>query len=78
MRNFLAKGIHPRSIQKTSTPIRKIHEPYRGKIGASSVVADLGLMSRPYCLVLINRQENVDLPERIERVLHFLVAVGEK
>jgi UDP-N-acetylglucosamine 2-epimerase (non-hydrolysing) len=78
MRNLLAEGIHPRFIQKTGSPIREIYEHYKDKIAASTAVADLGLTPGGYFLVSVHRQENVDLPERLEKVLDCLVAVREK
>jgi len=78
MRNLLAKGIHPRFIQKTESPIREIYEHYKDKIAASTAFADLGLSPGGYFLVSVHRQENVDLPERLEKVLDCLVAVREK
>ena len=78
MRNLLAEGIHPRFIQKTGSPIREIYEHYKDKIAASTAVEDLGLTPDGYFLASVHRQENVDLPERLEKVLDCLVAVGEK
>jgi UDP-N-acetylglucosamine 2-epimerase (non-hydrolysing) len=78
MRNLLAEGIHPRFIQKTGSPIREIYEHYKDKIAASTAVADLGLTPGGYFLVSVHRQENVDLPERLEKLLDCLVAVREE
>ena len=78
MRNLLAEGIHPRFIQKTGSPIREIYEHYKDKIAASTAVADLGLSPGGYFLVSVHRQENVDLPERLEKILDCLVAVRDK
>jgi UDP-N-acetylglucosamine 2-epimerase (non-hydrolysing) len=78
MRNLLAEGIHPRFIQKTGSPIREIYEHYKDKIAASTAVEDLNLTPSGYFLVSVHRQENVDLPERLEKVLDCLVAVREK
>jgi UDP-N-acetylglucosamine 2-epimerase (non-hydrolysing) len=78
MRNLLNEGIHPRFIQKTGSPIREIYEHYKAKIEASTVVQDLGLDSSGYFLASVHRQENVDPPERLEKVLDCLVAVAEK
>jgi UDP-N-acetylglucosamine 2-epimerase (non-hydrolysing) len=78
MRNLLAEGIHPRFIQKTGSPIREIYEHYKDKIAASTAVADLGLSPSGYFLVSVHRQENVDPPERLAKVLDCLVAVREK
>jgi UDP-N-acetylglucosamine 2-epimerase (non-hydrolysing) len=78
MRNLLAEGIHPRFIQKTGSPIREIYEYYKNKIVSSTAVEDLGLTPDGYFLVSVHRQENVDLPERLEKVLDCLIAVREK
>ena len=78
MRNLLAEGIHPRFIQKTGSPIREIYEHYKDKIAASTVVEDLGLRKDGYFLVSVHRQENVDLPERLEKVLDCLVSVRDE
>ena len=78
MRNLLAEGIHPRFIQKTGSPIREIYEHYKDNIAASTAVADLGLNPGGYFLVSVHRQENVDLPKRLEKVLDCLVAVRDK
>jgi len=77
MRNLLAEGIHPRFILKTGSPIREIYEQYKDKIAASTAVEDLGLKANGYFLVSVHRQENVDLPERLEKVLDCLVAVRD-
>jgi UDP-N-acetylglucosamine 2-epimerase (non-hydrolysing) len=77
MRNLLAEGIHPRFIQKTGSPIREIYEHYKDKIAASTAVEDLDLTPNGYFLVSVHRQENVDLPERLEKVLDCLVAVRD-
>jgi UDP-N-acetylglucosamine 2-epimerase (non-hydrolysing) len=77
MRNLLAEGIHPRFIQKTGSPIREIYKHYKDKIAASTAVEDLGLTANGYFLVSVHRQENVDLPERLEKVLDCLVAVRD-
>ena len=78
MRNLLAEGIHPRFIQKTGSPIREIYEHYKDKIAASTAVEDLGLTPGGYFLVSVHRQENVDMPERLEKVLDCLIAVRDK
>lgn len=78
MRNLLAEGIHSRYIQKTGSPIKEIYEYYKGKIASSTAVEDLNLTPNNYFLVSVHRQENVDLPERLGKVLDCLVAVRDK
>ena len=78
LRNLLAEGIHPRNICMTGSPIREIYEHYKGKIAKSNVLKELGLQKDGYFLVSVHRQENVDLPERLEAVVECLIAVRDK
>lgn len=78
LRNLLAEGIHPKRICITGSPIREIYEHYKDKIANSKVVENLGLKKGEYFLVSVHRQENVDLPERLEKILECLVAVRDE
>jgi UDP-N-acetylglucosamine 2-epimerase (non-hydrolysing) len=72
MRNLLAEGIHPRKIQKSGSPIAEIYAKYQTKIQQSKALETLGLKKDAYILVSVHRQENVDLPARLELVLECL------
>jgi len=78
LRNLLAEGIHPRNTCVTGSPIKEIYEQYKGKIAKSNVLKELGLQKDGYFLVSVHRQENVDLPERLEAVVECLRAVRDK
>jgi UDP-N-acetylglucosamine 2-epimerase (non-hydrolysing) len=78
LRNLLAEGIHPRTICITGSPIREIYEHNKGKIAKSRALIDLGLQKDGYFLVSVHRQENVDLPERLEAIVDCLIAVRDK
>jgi len=75
LRNLLAEGIHPRRMSKTGSPIREIFEKFRHKIIARVIVDQLGLEPQNYILVSVHRQENVDLPHRLEAILQALSAI---
>ena len=77
LRNLLAEGIHPRNTCVTGSPIKEIYEHYKGKIAKSNVLKELGLQKDGYFLVSVHRQENVDLPERLQAVVECLVAVRD-
>jgi UDP-N-acetylglucosamine 2-epimerase (non-hydrolysing) len=77
MRNLLNEGIHPRRIQKTGSPIAEIYGAYKNKIDASSILEEVKLSKGGYFLVSIHRQENVDLPARLELVLDCLRALRD-
>jgi UDP-N-acetyl-L-fucosamine synthase len=73
--NLLREGIHPRFLSKTGSPIAEIFEQNRDGISNSSILAHLGIASDNYFLVSMHRQENVDSPRRLGRILDTLKAV---
>ena len=75
LRNLLAEGIHPRRMSKTGSPIPEIFHKFRDKIIAREIVDQLGLAEHKYILVSVHRQENVDLPHRLEAILQALSAI---
>lgn len=78
MRNLLAEGIQPRFIQKTGSPIKEVYEYYKARIAQSAALQNLGLSQGEYFLASVHREENVDSPERLERVLDCLVAARDR
>ncbi|GGD07166.1 non-hydrolyzing UDP-N-acetylglucosamine 2-epimerase [Nocardioides daphniae] len=77
-RNLLTEGLHPRQILVTGSPMREVLEEFRDQIDASDALDRLGLTSGEYFLVSAHREENVDLPERLEKLLECLVAVRDQ
>jgi UDP-N-acetylglucosamine 2-epimerase (non-hydrolysing) len=76
-RNLLAEGIHPRRILHTGSPMREVLEHHRAQIEASTVLDRLDLDPQGYFLVSAHREENVDDPARLARLLDCLRAVRE-
>jgi UDP-N-acetyl-L-fucosamine synthase len=76
-RNLLAEGLHPRRILLTGSPMREVLNHYRSQIDASSVLNRLALPPGGYYLVSAHREENVDLPSRLDQLLDCLVAVRD-
>ncbi|GAB2779727.1 UDP-N-acetylglucosamine 2-epimerase (non-hydrolyzing) [Nocardioides salsibiostraticola] len=77
-RNLLAEGVQARRILVTGSPMREVLETFRGQIDASDAVERLGLSKGEYFLVSAHREENVDLPERLQKLLECLVAVRDR
>ncbi|MET8201879.1 non-hydrolyzing UDP-N-acetylglucosamine 2-epimerase [Micromonospora taraxaci] len=77
-RNLLAEGLHPRRILHTGSPMREVLEHYRAPIQNSTILDQLELDPGGYCLVSAHREENVDRPERLQRLLDCLVAVRDR
>jgi len=78
MRQLLAEGIHPRCNQESGSLICEMYKHYKSRIASSTAIEDLGPSPGDYSVVSVHRQENVDLPERLEKVLDCLVAVRGK
>ncbi|MFG1652307.1 non-hydrolyzing UDP-N-acetylglucosamine 2-epimerase [Micromonospora sp. NPDC049275] len=77
-RNLLAEGLHPRRILHTGSPMREVLEHYRAPIAGSTILRQLELDSGRYFLVSAHREENVDRPDRLQRLLDCLVAVRDR
>ncbi|MFC7550572.1 non-hydrolyzing UDP-N-acetylglucosamine 2-epimerase [Plantactinospora sp. GCM10030261] len=74
-RNLLAEGLHPRRILHTGSPMREVLTHYRPAIERSTVLTQLGLSPGRYVLVSAHREENVEDPARLRRLLECLTAV---
>ncbi|MFE0590876.1 non-hydrolyzing UDP-N-acetylglucosamine 2-epimerase [Micromonospora echinospora] len=77
-RNLLAEGLHPRRILHTGSPMREVLEHYRPDIERSTILDQLGLAPGGYFLVSAHREENVDAPARLVRLLDCLRAVRDE
>jgi UDP-N-acetylglucosamine 2-epimerase (non-hydrolysing) len=76
-RNLLAEGLHPQRIMHTGSPMREVLDHYRAQIAASTVLSRVGQQAGGYFLVSAHREENVDDPERLSRLLECLRAVRD-
>ncbi|MEU5724516.1 UDP-N-acetylglucosamine 2-epimerase (non-hydrolyzing) [Micromonospora sp. NPDC047738] len=76
-RNLLAEGLHPRRILHTGSPMREVLTHYLPDIERSTVLDQLGLDEGGYFLVSAHREENVDRPDRLGRLLDCLRAVRD-
>ncbi|WDZ87847.1 non-hydrolyzing UDP-N-acetylglucosamine 2-epimerase [Micromonospora cathayae] len=76
-RNLLAEGLHPRRILHTGSPMREVLEHHRVDIERSRILDQLGLFPGEYFLVSAHREENVDAPARLGRLLDCLRAVRD-
>lgn len=75
-RHLLAEGLRHETVIKTGSPMREVLEHYRGGIEASDVLVRLGLAPRGYYLASAHREENVDAPERLERLVQSLESLA--
>lgn len=74
---LLREGFPPDQVIVTGSPMREVIEFYRGKIEASPILDDLGLKQERYFVVSAHREENVDDPARLTKVLDITSALAE-
>lgn len=74
--NLLREGIHPQRIYVSGSPMFEVLTHYRDQIDGSDVLEREGLRSKEYLIVSLHREENVDNPERLARVIETLDVVG--
>jgi UDP-N-acetylglucosamine 2-epimerase len=75
---LLREGLPPDLVIKTGSPLREVIEHYRPKIDASDVLAKLDLTPYRYFAVSVHREENVDSPASLRRLLELLAHLGER
>jgi UDP-N-acetylglucosamine 2-epimerase len=77
-RNLLAEGIHPSRILLSGSPMAEVLKVFATEIESSIVLSELGLDKAGYFLVSMHRQENVDEPERLLRLLKALEKLSKE
>lgn len=76
LRNLLQEGLHPRKIFVSGSPLPEVLKHYESKIEESEALESLGLEAGGFLLASIHRQENVDSPIRLGKILSLLNQTG--
>ena len=71
-RNLLAEGLEPRRTILSGSPLREILTHYAEPIRNSGALDKAGVQPGKYFVVSAHRQENVDTPERLMRLIETL------
>lgn len=74
--NLLAEGIHPRRILVTGSPLREVIARSKKGISESQILKTLSLSPEGFFLASVHRQENVDSPKRLRKVIDCLVRLS--
>ncbi|MEO8764883.1 MAG: UDP-N-acetylglucosamine 2-epimerase (non-hydrolyzing) [Ginsengibacter sp.] len=71
-RHLLSEGLPHRRIYLTGSPMREVLNFYESKINKSGILPLLGLERGKYFVVSTHREENVDNPENLKKILIVL------
>jgi len=75
---LLREGLPPDQIIVTGSPMREVLDYYRAAIASSNVLGRLGLAAGKFFVVSAHREENVDDPERLERLLEIINGIASR
>jgi UDP-N-acetylglucosamine 2-epimerase (non-hydrolysing) len=76
--NLVREGIERERIFVTGNPIKEVLDSFAAQIDASQILENLSVKPFEYFLVTLHRAENVDLPERLHKIVGGLAAVADK
>lgn len=77
-RHLLSEGLHHRRIYLTGSPMYEVLNYYKDKIMQSKILEELELEKGNYFIVSAHREENVDNPENIKRIIKILNCFAEE
>ena len=77
-RHLISEGLPHRRIYLTGSPMREVLDAQSDGIAASNIHAELDLKPKDYFVVSAHREENVDNPENLKKILNALNRLVEK
>lgn len=69
---LLQEGLPPDQVIKTGSPMREVLEYYSAEIDSSDIIDKLSLVPHQYFLMSSHREENVDSPENLMKIINVL------
>jgi len=75
---LLREGLAPDQVIKTGSPMMEVLTYYRPKIEASTILDQLKLAPGQYFVVSVHREENVDSPRNMTRLMDLLNALADQ
>jgi UDP-N-acetylglucosamine 2-epimerase (non-hydrolysing) len=76
-RHLISEGLAHRRIYLTGSPMREVVDYYMPKINQSTALENLSLNVKNYFIVSMHREENVDNPENLSKILQVLNRLAE-
>ena len=77
-RHLLSEGLQHRRIYLTGSPMREVLNDNMDKVTSSKILDTLGLTEKEYFMVSTHREENVDNPENLKKILEVLNQLAEE
>ena len=77
-RHLLAEGLPHRHVYVTGSPMYEVLSQYKDKIAGSRILDTLKLEKGKYFIVSCHREENVDYPSNLKKIITFLNAIAKK
>ena len=71
-RHLISEGLPHRRIYLTGSPMKEVLDFYRTKTESSGILEELKLKEKNYFVVSVHREENVDNPETLEKIMLVL------
>lgn len=71
-RHLISEGLPHRRIYLTGSPMKEVLDHYQPKIQGSTILEELSLQEKEYFLASFHREENVDNPENLEKIIAVL------
>ncbi|MDA3952398.1 MAG: UDP-N-acetylglucosamine 2-epimerase (non-hydrolyzing) [Bacteroidales bacterium] len=77
-RHLLSEGLQHRRIYLTGSPMCEVLNQNKEKIESSNILKSLKLKAKGYFMVSVHREENVDNPENLKKILTVLNQLAEE
>ncbi|MBR4318357.1 MAG: UDP-N-acetylglucosamine 2-epimerase (non-hydrolyzing) [Kiritimatiellae bacterium] len=77
-RHLLSEGLPHRHVYVTGSPMYEVLMQNMDKIQASDILTKLNPEKGKYFIVSCHREENVDFPTNLKKIITFLNAIAEK
>ncbi len=76
-RHLLSEGLPHRRIYLTGSPLKEVLDYYKPKIDKSEILVHSSLTTHNYFIISVHREENVDNPENLNKIITVLNKLAE-